>query len=63
MLLYIKKSKEIIVFLTISTSFFIGCDEKKDNQQSQYKEIYYEEDNMLCRQEAENIVTCLYVVE
>ena len=51
------------MFLTISTSFFIGCDEKKDNQQSQYKEIYYEEDNMLCRQEAENIVTCLYVVE
>ncbi len=52
------------MFLTILTSFFIGCDEeKKDNQQSQYKEIYYEEDNMLCRQEAESIVTCLYVVE
>ena len=52
------------MFLTILTSFFIGCDEeKKDKQKSQYKEIYYEEDNMLCRQEAENIVTCLYVVE
>ena len=52
------------MFLTILTSFFIGCDEaKKDNQQSQYKETYYEEENMLCRQEAENIVTCLYVVD
>ena len=52
------------MLITILTLLFVGCNEEKTNQkQSKYKEIYYEEDNMLCRQEAENIVTCLYVID
>ena len=50
-------------FAVYASLLIVLGEEKIDTKQSPYKEIYYEEDNMLCRQEAENVVTCFYVVD